>query len=117
MAALTYVFAILSRNPSLQVTGCMTWGRLSRWQVAPGGGAIVGGEQLIIDGSAMADGGPADCVQFSTHGAFSVTTGPDGFIYAAFGDGAAFTLVDVGQLGNDPCNSPRRSSSVLIRAV
>jgi glucose/arabinose dehydrogenase len=43
------------------------------------------------------------CVQFSTHGATSVVLGPDNFLYAGFGDGAAFTSPDVRQMGGDPC--------------
>ena len=42
--------------------------------------------------------------EFSTHSVTGPIVGPDGEIKVAWGDGAAFTTVDSGQLGANPCN-------------
>jgi hypothetical protein len=82
------------------VTGCPVTGRLSRWPLL--NGQISGPEQIVINGGNNALG--PYCCQFSTHSVTSVVVAPDGNLAVAWGDGAAFTTVDVGQLGNNACN-------------
>jgi hypothetical protein len=93
-------YGAMDGRPLNQVNGCAITGRLSRWPLDPATGTVSGDEQILIDGNKPVF--EAYCVQFSTHAVTSVVE-LGGLLYVAFGDGAAFTTVDVGQLGNNPC--------------
>ena len=89
-----------------QAVGCIAMARVSRLtaerQAGSDGWTMVPGseKQLLADG----------CFQFPSHASGDVRIGPDGFLYASFGDGASFTTEDWGQVrdgnGNDPCGDP-----------
>jgi glucose/arabinose dehydrogenase len=83
----------------LTVEGCNIYGRLSRWPLSPTG-RITGPEEVLLDTEANS----MACVQFATHSIPAcVVKGADGYFYISFGDGAAFTTVDPGDLGHNPC--------------
>ena len=88
------------------VVGCIAMARVTRltaertagsdgWTMVPGSE-----RQLLADG----------CFQFGSHASGDVRIGPDGLLYASFGDGASFTTEDWGQVrepgGPDPCGDP-----------
>lgn len=86
-------------RPRNAVEGCAIYGRLSRWPI-DSTGIITGPEEVLLD----TQGNNRACVQFATHSTpASVVKGTDDYFYISFGDGAAFTTVDPGDLGNNPC--------------
>lgn len=82
-------------RPLDQVKGCRVTGRIVRYPYADG--KLTGPAQVIMEG------GDKACAQFSTHSTTCIIVGPDNFLYAAVGDGAAFTAPDIGQMGDNPC--------------
>ena len=98
-----------------QIQGCQVYGAVSRWEVNDNG-IIISGEQRLFDSQwpvsndEVLGGTPSACVQFSTHSTPTDIVKMGGNSFAiALGDGAAFTGLDVGNLGmNNPCqdNAP-----------
>ena len=78
--------------------GCPGQGRISRLSVNidGSGNPTFGSETVLIQDW---------CAQFPSHSIGTVLFGPDGYLYAAGGDGASFTDVDHGQFGGNPCNA------------
>lgn len=79
--------------PGATDSGCVVMGRISRLTVsgAGAGNTMVGGSENVL----VEDW----CDQFPSHSIGTIVFGPDGYLYAAGGDGASFTEVDWGQLG------------------
>ncbi len=76
--------------------GCLVTVRVSRLTAVMGAGGWVmqaGSERELVQDA---------CIQFGSHASGDVLFGPDGFLYASAGEGAAFTTADWGQAGN-PC--------------
>lgn len=91
-------YGAMDGRPLDQVKGCRVTGRIVRYPYADG--KLTGPMQIIMEGS---DGNKA-CAQFSTHSTTCIIAAPDGkHLFAAVGDGAAFTAPDVGQMGDNPC--------------
>ncbi|MFK3984940.1 PQQ-dependent sugar dehydrogenase [Micromonospora sp. NPDC050397] len=76
---------------------CVVTGRLSRLQA--NGNVMTGAEQVLIQDW---------CQQYPSHSVGDLRFGADGMLYASAGDGASFSAVDYGQLGNpnNPCGDP-----------
>ena len=86
-------------RPWPTILGCNIYGRVSRWPINALG-VITGPEQVLIDTQLTDAHGRNGCVQFSTHSTpASIIASGDGGFYVSFGDGAAFTMPDYGQLG------------------
>lgn len=82
----------------INVEGCPISGRVSRFPYA--NGQLTGPEEVVVEGA-----NHGYCCQFSTHSVASpVFNDVDSKIYVEWGDGAAFALVDAGELGHNPCN-------------
>lgn len=112
---------------------CSIYGRFSRFPIGATGRIDAADEEVILDtetatltdmdGNVVANG----CSQFSTHSVPVAVVELDGYFYTSLGDGAAFTLVDGGQLGTNPCNDnpgylgafrsqdPRRLNGKILR--
>lgn len=76
--------------------GCLVDVRVSRLTAVMGPGGWVmqaGSEKELVEDA---------CIQFGSHASGDVLFGPDGYLYASAGEGAAFTTADWGQAGN-PC--------------
>lgn len=71
---------------------CVITSRLSRLDAS-------GNEQVLLSGW---------CQQYPSHATGDLKFGADGMLYVSAGDGASFSHVDVGQLGNppNPCGDP-----------
>src|ERR1700710_3068902 len=80
--------------------------------------------RLTADGNhaAEVDGAPAEdvlvedwCQQFSSHSIGDLQFGPEGALFASGGDGASFSHVDRGQLGDpeNPCGDPPNEGGAL----
>ena len=82
--------------PGDTVDGCVNSGRLSRLTVSA---TTTGPEQVLVDGW---------CAQYNSHSVADLAFGPDGFLYAGGGEGAAWNFADYGQAGNpkNPCGDP-----------
>ncbi len=80
--------------------GCVVSGRLSRLTVSGGGtgNTMVAGSELVL----IEDW----CAQFPSHSVGTILFGPDGYLYAAGGDGASFSTSDWGQWGLDTLGNP-----------
>ena len=79
--------------PGATASGCVVMGRISRLTVAGSGSGntmVAGSEHVLVEDW---------CDQFPSHSIGTIVFGPDGYLYAAGGDGASFTEVDWGQLG------------------
>ncbi|GAB3962665.1 PQQ-dependent sugar dehydrogenase [Plantactinospora veratri] len=76
---------------------CVVTGRLSRLRA--GGDVMTGTEQVLISDW---------CQQYPSHSVGDLRFGADGMLYATAGDGASFSAIDYGQLGNpaNPCADP-----------
>lgn len=61
--------------------------------------SFAGPEEVILD----TEVGNKACAQFATHSTPACVTMKDGYFYLSLGDGAAFTTVDPGDLGHNPC--------------
>ena len=80
--------------------GCVVSGRLSRLTVSGGGSGntmVSGSEDVLIEDW---------CAQFPSHSVGTILFGPDGYLYAASGDGASFSNADWGQWGMDTAGNP-----------
>ena len=86
--------------------GCPGSGRISRIAVNSDGqgNPVFGGETVLVQDW---------CAQFPSHSIGTVLFGPDGYLYAAGGDGASFTDVDHGQFGGNPCNAGNGESGAF----
>jgi len=93
--------------PGATDQGCVVAGRLSRFTVvADANGALTigaDGERVMIENW---------CQQYPSHSIGSVVFGNDGKLYVSAGDGASFTFVDYGQMGN-PCGDPPQEGGAL----
>ncbi len=80
--------------------GCVVSGRLSRLTVSGGGAGdtMLAGSELVL----IQDW----CAQFPSHSVGTILFGPDGYLYAAGGDGASFSTSDWGQWGLDTSGNP-----------
>ena len=86
-------------RPWTAMAGCNIYGRVSRWPISAAG-AVTGPEAVLLDTSTPDQHGRDACVQFATHSTPTcIVAAPDGGFYIAFGDGAAFTAPDWGQMG------------------
>ncbi|MGI5212314.1 PQQ-dependent sugar dehydrogenase [Plantactinospora sp. CA-290183] len=76
---------------------CVVTGRLSRLRAD--GDVTTGTEQVLIHDW---------CQQYPSHSLGDLRFGADGMLYATAGDGASFSTVDYGQLGDpvNPCADP-----------
>ena len=87
-------------RPRGNIEGCAAHGRLSRWAMDAGGsGSVVGQEEVLFD----TEPGNRACVQFSTHSTPACVVKHNGAFYISLGDGAAFTTIDPGDLGQNEC--------------
>ncbi len=75
---------------------CVVTGRLSRLRADATGKVMTGSEQVLVEGW---------CQQWISHSTDDLKFGVDGMLYVTGGDGASFTQVDYGQVGN-PCGDP-----------
>jgi glucose/arabinose dehydrogenase len=89
-------------GPGAMTDGCVISGRVSRFPVS--GSTISGPEEPLVEDW---------CQQFPSHSVGSLAFGPDGYLYAAGGEGANFNIVDYGQRGGtngitpkNPCGDP-----------
>src|SRR5205085_5199205 len=87
--------------PDLNGNGCVASARLSRLQA--NGDVMTGTEQVLIENWFQ---------QYPGQSIGTVLFGPDGNLYASGGDGASYTVVDTGQLGN-PNNDPPNEGGAL----
>jgi hypothetical protein len=118
-------------RPLPEITGCPVFGRLSRWAVSAAG-VIAGQEQVLFDSEfGGAAGGFSSqnkaCGQFSTHSVPAGLAMLNDDFYISLGDGAAFTMLDFGELGLNPCGDadafkgafrsqdPRRFNGKVLR--
>lgn len=76
--------------------GCPVTATIARIEVDPDTNTFVGSTDLLTG---------AVCFQFASHSTNDLAFGPDGYLYAATGDGASFVVADYGQLGNY-CEDP-----------
>ena len=98
--------------PGFVKDGCVVTGTLSRLRAR--GSRMVGKEQVLIQDW---------CQQFPTHSVGDLRFGPDGALYAAAGEGAAFLKHDWGQYGGsknsptprNPCGDPPAGRGGLER--
>jgi glucose/arabinose dehydrogenase len=83
---------------------CVVTARLSRLQAA--GNVMTGTEQVLLSGW---------CQQYPSHSIGDLHFGADGALYVSAGDGASFSAVDYGQLGNpaNPCGDPTSEGGAL----
>jgi glucose/arabinose dehydrogenase len=104
--------------------GCVALGRISRLTVSGGGAGntmVAGSEVVLVEDW---------CIQYPSHSVGTLVFGPDGKLYAGGGDGASFTLPDLGQLGGtrpnttnpvtrrNPCNNgPNESGAMRAQSV
>lgn len=88
--------------PTSETTGCTVTSRLSRIRIDPATGAFEG-EDVLLHGW---------CQQFTSHSTGDLEFGPDGYLYVSAGEGASFTFVDTGQVGN-PCGDPPNEGGAL----
>ena len=94
-----------SGDPCPELRGsdaCVVSGRLVRLTAEgdhAAGGVLTPLEQPLVEGW---------CQQFSSHSIGDLQFGPEGALYASGGDGASFSHVDHGQLGEpeNPCGDP-----------
>ncbi len=93
--------------PGATDQGCVVSGRLSRFTVVSdaNGALMIGtdGERVMIEDW---------CQQYPSHSIGSLVFGHDGKLYVSAGDGASFTFVDHGQVGN-PCGDPAQEGGSL----
>ena len=93
--------------PGATDQGCIVSGRLSRFTVISdaAGNLRTGtdGERVMIEDW---------CQQYPSHSVGSLVFGHDGKLYVSAGDGASFTFVDTGQIGN-PCGDPAQEGGAL----
>jgi glucose/arabinose dehydrogenase len=78
--------------PGATEEGCVITGRLSKLTL--NASHVSTGEQVLITDW---------CQQFPSHSVGTLKFGPDGALYVSGGDGASFTFVDYGQIGNTVC--------------
>jgi cysteine-rich repeat protein len=83
--------------------GCVTRGRLSRLEIGPNN-VMIGTEQILVDNRW--------CFQYPSHSIGDLHFGPDGALYISSGEGASFTFIDYGQVGN-PCGDPPNEGGAL----
>jgi glucose/arabinose dehydrogenase len=88
---------------------CLVSGRVVRLTAEgdhAAGGALTPLEAPLIEGW---------CQQFSSHSVGDLQFGPEGALYASGGDGASFSHVDQGQLGEpeNPCGDPPSEGGAL----
>jgi glucose/arabinose dehydrogenase len=88
---------------------CVVSGRLVRLTAEgdhAAGGALTPLEHPLVEGW---------CQQFSSHSIGDLQFGPEGALYASGGDGASFSHVDRGQLGDpeNPCGDPPNEGGAL----
>lgn len=88
---------------------CVVSGRLVRLTAEgnhAAGGALTPLEEPLVEGW---------CQQFSSHSIGDLQFGPEGALYASSGDGASFSHVDHGQLGDpeNPCGDPPDEGGAL----
>jgi len=88
---------------------CVVSGRLVRLTAEgdhAAGGALTPLEQPLVEGW---------CQQFSSHSIGDLQFGPEGALFASGGDGASFSHVDHGQLGDpeNPCGDPPDEGGAL----
>jgi glucose/arabinose dehydrogenase len=101
-----------SGDPCPELRGsdaCVVSGRLVRLTAEgdhAAGGALTPLEQPLVEGW---------CQQFSSHSIGDLQFGPEGALYASGGDGASFSHVDHGQLGEpeNPCGDPPSEGGAL----
>ncbi len=98
--------------PGVDVDGCLTTARVSRFYINAAGSA--GGENVVLQNGS--DGGW--CEQFPSHSVGSLAFGPDGALFVSSGEGAHFYEADWGQKGGtlptssnpvvpkNPCGDP-----------
>jgi hypothetical protein len=124
-------FGSFDGRPASEIYGCLVYGRFSRVPYDPDANAVVGPEEVIVNGNDMVDNGfggwmPLLCGQFATHGATAAAAGADGTVYFAAGDGASYQAPDVGQfpnicqdpaayLGSARAQNPRSLAGKVIR--
>jgi glucose/arabinose dehydrogenase len=82
---------------------CVVTARLSRLRAA--GNQMTGSEQVLVSDW---------CQQFGSHSIGDLKFGADGALYVSADEGANFTTVDYGQLGNpaNPCGDPPGGTSM-----
>jgi glucose/arabinose dehydrogenase len=88
---------------------CVVSGRIVRLTAEgdhAAGGALTPLEHPLVEGW---------CQQFSSHSIGDLQFGPEGALYASGGDGASFSHVDRGQLGDpeNPCGDPPNEGGAL----
>jgi glucose/arabinose dehydrogenase len=101
-----------SGDPCPELRGsdaCVVSGRLVRLTAEgdhAAGGALTPSEHPLVEGW---------CQQFSSHSIGDLQFGPEGALYASGGDGASFSHVDHGQLGDpeNPCGDPPGEGGAL----
>jgi glucose/arabinose dehydrogenase len=101
-----------SGDPCPELRGsdaCVVSGRLVRLTAEgdhAAGGAQTPLEQPLVEGW---------CQQFSSHSIGDLQFGPEGALYASGGDGASFSHVDHGQVGEpeNPCGDPPNEGGAL----
>lgn len=82
---------------------CLASGRVSRFELEPGTGAAVGGEQPLVSDW---------CGQVTAHSMGDLKFDGEGALLVGGGDGASFATHGYGQLGN-PCKDPPREGGSL----
>jgi glucose/arabinose dehydrogenase len=88
---------------------CLVSGRVVRLTAEgdhAAGGALTPQQDQLVEGW---------CQQFSSHSIGDLQFGPEGALYASGGDGASFSHVDRGQLGDpeNPCGDPPNEGGAL----
>jgi glucose/arabinose dehydrogenase len=87
--------------PGATNQGCVVSARVSRLEAK--GDVMTGDEQVLLEDW---------CQQSPSHSIGDLQFGPDGSLYVTGGEGASFTWVDWGEVGN-PCNDPPLEGGAL----